>query len=541
MSKKKNQIHFDFEKIDDPKKLKQIAKNLSTQLSALTNVLNSIPCSIYWKDRGGVYLGCNKYQAEMAGFDDASFMIGKTDHDFPWKDYAAQLGVIDSSVMRSNTVKDIEETPTIVDGSEIIMLTRKAPLYDEHGRIIGIIGASVDITERKKAEEEIYCKHKSHVMTLERIIELIPGNVYWSDKEGKFLGCNDSILRALNLKSRDECIGKTFFDLYNRINAESMWTIDKEVIDSNIPKIFEEEGPSIESGKLIYLTHKIPLHDNQGNVFGLLSISFDITERKQMEKALQEANEKALIEYNQLKNDFILNMEHDIRTPTSGISKMVEILAEQESHAERKEILMVLAKSAKQLYHLLNDIITFNKIVNVSTPILYKPFRLSELIDNIIDLELPAAKLKDLEVMLVYQEGMPQLFIGDEFRIGRILLNLVSNAIKFTSKGLVKISVKVIKQIDVQNILLSISIRDTGIGIPEEKINFLYEDFTRGELSRQSKYKGAGLGLKIVKNFMNDIGGEILVKSEVDKGTTFSVMLPLKISLLNNSTVEDIL
>jgi len=534
-----NKIDYDIDKINNPKQLKKIARNLLNELNILKNVLDSIPCSIYWKDKNGTYLGCNKYQAEMAGFNDASYIIGKTDYDFVWKDYAGELSMIDASVMRSKITADLEETPVIADGSKITMITRKAPLYDIDGKIQGIIGASIDITDLKRKKDGLLRKNEERVLFLERVIELMPGNVYWFDSYGNRLGCNGNMLKSLGLSNIEEYIGKT--GLLPQEFEEKLKEINKEIITTDTPRIIEEESISREGDKIFYLTHRTPLHDKQDNVIGVVGISLDITERKKMEKALEKANEKALIEYNQMKNEFILNMEHDIRTPSGGISRMLEILADQEKIPDKKDILICLAKSAKQLYCLLNDIITFNKIVNVSAPILSKPFKLSDLIENIVSLEMPAAKLKELEVISVYQEGLPKIFIGDEFRVGKILLNLISNAIKFTPKGLVKISAKLASEVNTDKVLLAISIKDTGIGFPEEKINFLYEDFTRGDLSRQSKYKGAGLGLKIVKNFINDIGGEILVKSEVDKGTIFTVLLPLKTSLINGSSIEGML
>ncbi|MCK4608211.1 MAG: response regulator [Gammaproteobacteria bacterium] len=379
----------------------------------------------------------------------------------------------------------------------------------------------------------------------ESIISNMPGNVYWLDKDCKAVGCNKNILDMFGFASIKEFQGLTFKEMgkLGKWSSEATQGFKKDtmdVINTGIAKLNIEEPPIPHSnGKFIYfLTSRVPLFDEQGSIIGVVGISIDITERKEAELQLKEAKEQAELA-NQLKSQFISNMEHDIRTPASGVAEMSKQIATKEQDPKKQAALKCLAGSAKQLLDLLNNILAFDHIDSGDIPILAKKFNLQELLDDLISLEASAAQLKSLPLMLDTSDNLPTELIGDEHRLKRILINLLSNSIKFTEQGNIILKVESIATEDNKICLLSLAVKDTGTGISAREKNLIYEKFTRGTPSNKGQHKGMGLGLNIVKQFLADIDGEIEVESTVGKGTTFTCTIPFRLPLTERFTIKE--
>jgi len=379
----------------------------------------------------------------------------------------------------------------------------------------------------------------------EGIIDCMPGNVYWLDSNGVAIGCNKNVLDMFGLKSMAEFKGLSFEDMSRIGNwppeAETSFKKDTlEVIASGKPKINIEEPsiPHVNGSMIYFLTSRVPLRDHKGNVIGVVGISIDITELKNTQQALMKAKKQAE-SANQIKTEFIRNMQHDVRTPFSGIYSMAKILESKESDLEKKECLSSIADSAKQLLDYCNNILDFSKLESGNLPLLAKKFNLRQLVNDIIIMEKPPAKIKGLDLIIDYSEHIPSLFISDFYRIKGILINLVSNAIKFTEKGFVKIKLDVAKKIDDTHLILKIYIEDTGIGIPKDKQTIIYEKFNRLSPSDQSFYKGSGLGLTLVKQFIEELEGEIDIHSAPNEGTTFACTIPMQLPLLGDTDTAD--
>ena len=240
-----------------------------------------------------------------------------------------------------------------------------------------------------------------------------------------------------------------------------------------------------------------------------------------------------------IKTDFILNMQHDIRTPISGIYGMIEVLAEMENRENIKTQLVMVAEAARELLDYCNDIVDFARVDYGIRPVFSQPFNLKELLHSIMRMQVPAAKTKKIRLTLTVGKNIPDVVLSDLYRLKRILINLISNAIKFTKKGYVKVSAHVEKKSNTQNEkILRLTIEDSGIGIPTEKIGFIYEKFARITPSNKGLYKGSGLGLRIVKQFIEEMGGNIYVNSEINQGTIFKVLLPIATPLSNDIIKE---
>ena len=222
---------------------------------------------------------------------------------------------------------------------------------------------------------------------------------------------------------------------------------------------------------------------------------------KDIEAELRIAKEKAE-EANRLKMEFIQNMEHDIRTPFSGIFGLASTLLRREQDEKKKEYLSYITQSAKELLDYCNGILDFSKI-EFGEPIVSKRFNLTEAIERVTNMELAAAKNKNLS--LTYELiDTPKYLLGDEHRLIRILVNLLSNAIKFTEQGQVKLTVKGYEQ-NPKKIILKFTVEDTGIGIHPDKQKIIGQKFVRLLPSNKGIYKGLGLGLPVVKQYINDL------------------------------------
>ncbi len=317
-------------------------EHLETRASYMTEryaaqIIDHIPGSIYWKDRKGVYLGCNHFVCVMAGLDHPSQIIGKNDFQLPWKNVAAELRKNDLLVMESGQEQEFQERVILADGTQIETLTRKTPLRDDNGKIIGVLGASLDNSklnemtrqlekEKKRIEinDEKVSKKLAEVENYAaQVIDKIPGSVYWKDKEGVYLGCNNFMCAMAGLKHPSQIIGKNDFQLVWKNIAQDLQENDQLVMETRQEQEFQEIMILADGNQIDMLTRKTPLRDENGNVIGVLGVSLDISKLNEANRLLEEEKKRAE-SANQAKDDFVANMSHDIRTPLVGMLKLSE-------------------------------------------------------------------------------------------------------------------------------------------------------------------------------------------------------------------------
>lgn len=367
---------------------------------------------------------------------------------------------------------------------------------------------------------------------LNSIVNNLPHYLFWKNTDTRFVGCNKIFLQSTGLSSPDDLIGKTDYDMPWKSMATTYRKDDLDIIASGKPKLdYEEIQPQSDGTEKIMLVSKTPLFDKE-KVIGVLCIYTDITERKRIEKEFILAKEKAEAA-NRAKTDFIHNMEHDIRTPFNGIVGLASILFDQEVDPHRKELISDILHCTRELLDYSNTVLDFSRIELGSLPLLAKKFDLKKLLDGLMNMEIPAAKLKALDFSLSLHPDVPCTLIGDRYRLQRVLINLLSNAIKFTKEGHVSLEVRLARQVDPRNIILQFIVKDTGIGISKEVQNTIYEKFSRVTPSSRGHYKGQGLGLPIVKRFIHEMEGDIEVESVLGEGTRFICTLPFKLPLIN--------
>lgn len=372
---------------------------------------------------------------------------------------------------------------------------------------------------------------KDELNIFKEILNTLPNSIYLKDTEGRYLWLNQSSIGQLKYKHlvSDSIIGKTDFEVFTPEDAEAYAKNDKTVLEKR-EGIFAEEEVLLPNGrKLTQLSFKEPLCYNN-RLIGVLGYTIDITEIREKEIALEKERERAEIA-NQVKSEFLRNMRHDLRTPFSGILGASELLEAQETDPDKKENLSYIVESAQALLNHLNEILEFVEIESGQFPILEKEFDLRAVLDNVTKMMLPSAKQKPLDFVVTLDQDVPTSLVGDAVRTQRILINLITNAIKFTDKGSVKVHVDSVRQHEPYGkIILRFTIEDTGMGIPEDKQNMIFERFNRLTASYSGLYPGKGLGLRIVKQFLDEIDGQLHLDSMPGKGTKFSLLIPYKIS-----------
>ena len=381
---------------------------------------------------------------------------------------------------------------------------------------------------------------------LETLLDLVAGIHWWKDKGGIYRGCNQAMVEQLRLASKNDIIGKSDYELPWKDQAALLIENDNQVMRENKTQQGKEEHVSTLDGKMqTFLVAKAPLYNAQGKVIGTVGNSIDITDRKKMEETLCAAKEAAEAA-NKAKTEFLENMRHDFRTPLVGITGCADAIRKDIDNPEKKEVVKEYADdlmiSGHALSTLLNEVLDMAKMAT-GTPLVKKKFDLREKLTHIVDLNQSRAHQKHLMLILEQDEAIPHYLIGDPIRIQRMVLELVTNALNFTEKGYVKIATK-LAQRNGKNIIIKISVTDTGIGIASDKQQEVFTRFKRLTPSYEGVYQGAGLGLALVKQFADDLDGELYLDSEPQKGSTFTCILPLKKALLDepfgtDSTVSE--
>jgi len=363
----------------------------------------------------------------------------------------------------------------------------------------------------------------------EGIINPMPTHIYWVDKNLRVAGCNQNVLKIFRVESLSQLKGVDYMELAKMAHwpeqvREAFKRDMLEIMRTGKPMLNIEEPVATPDGNMIYfLTSRVPLFDTEKNVVGVLGISHDITPQKKAEAELKLAKEKAEVA-SYTKSEFIANMNHDIRTPLASMIGMAEIIIEESQEQHIREYGQDVIKAGERLLEFVNNILEIMQ--TDMTTIQDQPVNLRKTMQSLAELFKPSFTKKHLDFQLTFDEEIPKILGGSGNLIYRIVLNLVGNAIKFTEKGGITIAVKQAK-VEGEKHYVAISITDTGIGIPEDKQQIIFESFTKLSASYQGRYKGNGLGLYTVKQLVEKLQGTIEVKSSLGKGSTFTVTLPL--------------
>ncbi|MGZ0708371.1 PAS domain S-box protein [Coraliomargarita sp. W4R53] len=395
----------------------------------------------------------------------------------------------------------------------------------EDGSPIHMSGTHLDITERK--ESALALKESKEI--LNNVLNNIPVSVFWKDCNSIYQGCNQQFAEDAGMASPEELIGKDDFAAsWGAHQAERYRDDDRKVIDSGKPRLLFQEPQTLNDNELWLETSKIPLRNTEGHVIGVLGTYVDITSRREAEKALIRAKDEAE-SANNAKDEFLAVMSHEMRTPLNPIIGFSETLLESiKQEPEHTFIRTVLSSGYRQL-RLIDDILDYMRISRGSIKTSPEAFSIYDLCQTVVSDSAFVTHGLDLSI----KNGKEGILIKEELlvetdllMVRRILDNLINNACKYTREGSVTLSISR-DQMD-QN-RFRFQVQDTGIGISDEVLQRIFKPFSQADSSYTRKHEGVGLGLAICQKLVNILGGTISVESEINKGSLFTVELPLKV------------
>jgi PAS domain S-box-containing protein len=379
--------------------------------------------------------------------------------------------------------------------------------------IIILIQLNKDIRRRKLAEEEA----RENQDMLQSIMDNAPLVIYLKDLEARYIMVNNKFKELMQVD--ETVIGKSAQEINKDKEAtERRLKNDKIVISTKKP-VQMEESVDTPDGRRHFSVMKFPLLGPENKVLGVCNIATDITESIRYQQQLIEA--RKLAEDAKSKEElFLANMSHEIRTPMNGIMGMTDLLIDTPLNERQKEFARTIRQSANSLLVIINDILDLSKIKAGKLTIEKIDFKLTEATDHIKTFFGQPISKKKLRLEMVIDENIPEVLTGDPFRLNQVLANLIGNAVKFTETGYIRLNIQ-LQQKTEKEVQLLFTVEDTGIGIPEDKMHLIFEDFSQAGTDISRRYGGTGLGLAICKQLLKMQGGEISVQSQLNKGTCF--------------------
>ncbi|NPA37629.1 MAG: response regulator [Chlorobi bacterium] len=409
------------------------------------------------------------------------------------------------------------------DGTEFWEKVLISPVLSEDNTISNYVVIKEDITEKRNLTESLRESNEA----MKTITENLPVGILIVNENREIIQINQTAAKIMNFKSMEEAFehikGHSYETFFSTIRKDQYVDPVSGVIVTSLEEILEVKENNVSRE---ILKNIIPIRLNNQKVY--LEAFMDISAQKEIQKNEAEANKA--------KSEFLANMSHEIRTPMNGIIGATELLTKTRLSKEQSNVVKIIARSCENLLGIINDILDFSKIEAGKMKIESYPFNIRSTIDYILDQMSIKTNEKGIELMGSVEETIPNVLIGDEGRLIQILVNLMGNAVKFTNEGEVVLKVEVEKQIG-SKITLHFMVEDSGIGIPKDKLEKIFESFTQADGSTTRKFGGTGLGTSISKMLTELMGGKIWVESpnpnfawsEESPGSVFHFTLPFVI------------
>ncbi len=403
------------------------------------------------------------------------------------------------------------------DGTELpVELSLSSVEIDGEWHAIGILR---DVSLAKKTARRL----KEEKERAEQLFRMVPSAVFTVDRECRITSLNRQAVALLGY-SPEELLGRSCTAFTMDACRSPCALFDEEV---EKPAYGVECTVRAKDGRILTVLKNLDvLRNAEGEVVGGVESFTDITSRKKMEEELRVAR-RAAEEAARAKSEFLANMSHEIRTPMNAVIGMTGLLLRTDLDEEQREFAETIRRSGDQLLALINDILDFSKIESGKLELEEQPFDLRTAVEDALDLVVPQAQGRGIELAVDFRPGTPERIVGDVTRLRQILLNLLSNAVKFTEEGEVVVTVQARPDGDGRQ-RLRLSVRDTGIGIPRDRLDRLFESFSQADASTTRLFGGTGLGLAISRRLAEKMAGSLEVESEEGKGTTFHLEIPVR-------------
>ena len=509
--------------LHDVTRRKQAQMALAEERTLLRTLIDNVPDLIYVKDTKGRKSISNIADWQASGGKSMEDVIGKTDFDTYSPELAAKYWADDKTILDSGTpIINREEPGLDGKGNPIWLLSTKVPFKDDSGKILGLVGIGRNITDQKRAEAELV-REKEFLSALNLNS---PVAIVVLDKEEKIVSCNPAFEKLYGYSSA-EIIGKNLDPLVN--TEETLKEASAYTQQSMIEPVHGLGQRRRKDGGLVSVEiFGVPVLVNGENI-GTLAIYHDITA---LDKARQEAEQA-----NRAKSEFLANMSHEIRTPMNGVIGMLDLALDTPLNDEQRDYLNISLQSAEALLTLLNDILDFSKIEAKKLELDTIDFDLRNTVEDVAYSVAQRAQSKGLEMACLIHPDLKCNLRGDPARLRQILVNFVSNAIKFTHQGEIVVRAEPISETDT-TATVRFAVQDTGIGIPKDRQAAIFERFTQADGSTTRRYGGTGLGLTISKQLVEAMGGQIGLESTPGVGSTFWFSVEFKKQV--KATVEKV-
>jgi len=525
-------------------RLKVGFEELEDRSRNITSIIENAPLAIVIIERDGTFSSINPKFIDIFGYGQEEISCGREwfKRAFPDPDYrnaAIDAWINDKNEIGTGVKRCRTFTVTCKDGTKKVI--KFAAVQQENG-------ANQLICEEVKtsfASDEVANLTRRQLMD---IIDFLPDATFVIDKNRIVIAWNRAIEEMTGIKKQD-IIGKGDYaysvpfygkrrpmlvDLVLEYNKSSLdeydkwgrrdWAIDDlydNLVRQEDGSLFREAFmPNMRGCEAFLQGSATALYDSEGNVTGAIESVRNITDSKKAQKALRKAKDDAEAAA-RTKSEFLANMSHEIRTPLNAIIGMTGILLDTPLQPEQKDCLETVRSSGDVLISVINNILDFSKMEEGKREIEKHPFELSKCIEEVMNLLTPTAAEKYILFYYHIDANVPKMLLGDATSISQVLINLLGNAIKFTDSGEVSVHVSSDGRVNGKTKLF-FSVRDTGIGIPQDRMSSLFQSFSQVDMSTTRKYGGTGLGLAISKKLVQLMGGTIWAKSEICKGSTFS-------------------
>jgi PAS domain S-box-containing protein len=491
-----------------------------------SSLIDSLPVHVLRKDLEGRFTFVSQSFCELID-KPMDAVLGKTDFDLYPESLAHKYREDDQRVIETGQLfETVEQNKT--SGDVRFVEVMKAPVRDARGTIIGVQVIFWDVTESRKAELALHTSEMKfrtlYDSSRDAIMVLEPGK--------RFLGGNPAAIELFGCGDEAEFTACTPSDLSpehqpdgvpSSEKAQEMMAVAMEM-GSNY---FEWKHRRID-GSEFHATVLLTRMELEGKSL-LQATVRDVTDQRLAAEALRAAKEAAEAA-SQAKSDFLARMSHEIRTPMNAIIGMTDLVLDTDLASSQREYLEMVRDASDSLLSLINDILDFSKIEAGRLELALTPFRLREGLGDTMKALAVRAHGKGLEVASRFAPDVPDHLIGDVGRLRQIIVNLVGNAIKFTERGEVLLDVEMESPSDDDRIALHFAVRDTGIGIPEEKVDSIFDAFEQGHQFSTRRHGGTGLGLAICSRIVELMGGTIWAESEFGQGSIFHFTAPFRLA-----------
>ena len=540
-------IEGTLEDITEHKKAEEARREIEEKFKTLVENLNS---GVYRNSGGpqGRFLHANLATAKIFGYDSVELFMEAPVADFYQNPEERKMFI--AEITERGSVRNKLFRLRRKDGTPFWASCTATAHFDKRGEVDWIDGTIEDVTERKQVEEEL----KNSQRRLADIIDFLPDAVMVIDAEGKVTSWNRAMEVMTGVKAAN-ILGKgnyehaiPFYGKRRPVLVDLVLKPVEEVVAKYAHLQRHEDTllgqgriTNLPGGDLYFVGHATALRDSTGKIVGAIETVRDVTERKRFEDELARAKDAAE-SANRAKSAFLAMMSHEIRTPMNAIIGMSSLLLDSSLSAQQRDFVQTIRNSGESLLIIINDILDFSKIEAGRMELEESPFDVRECVENSLELFSFRARNKGLELGCLIDSGVPAAIFGDPTRVNQNLVNLIGNAIKFTERGEIVVSVDARRVEKKSNshpnrggtnqsdpwFELHFKIRDTGIGIQPERMKLLFQAFSQADSSTARRYGGTGLGLAISKRLAEMMGGRIWAESEPGKGSTFHFTIQAK-------------